>query len=190
MINRNLHEDDHARSVSSQVTGIVLAGTHPWTNSAFDTLPRTLLPVALQPLIWYGLSWLHRGGIGEVAVCGNRETRLLQSRLSRYVPRGMKVSYHEDRMPRGAGGSTRDAAATFASETFVVIEGTSIPNVDLAELLATHRSSGASVTVVVHSDARATGNGAIDVPSGIYVFERRALDEVPVQGFCDIKEKL
>src|SRR5262245_19668783 len=104
MMNRNLRNGNGAETISDGVTGIILAGTQPWTRSAFDTLPRTLLPVALQPLIWYGLSWLHGGGVGEVAVCGNREPRLLQSRLSRYVPLGMKVSYHEDRMPRGAAG--------------------------------------------------------------------------------------
>jgi len=190
MMNRTLVESHREGTVSSHATGIILAGTHPWTNSAFDTLPRTLLPVAHQPLISYGLSWLHAAGVSEVAVCGNRETRLLQSRLSRHVPIGLRVSYHEDPMPRGAGGSARDAATTFDTDTFVVIDGTSIPTVDLTELLTTHRSSGASVTVVVHSEARGTANGPIDVPSGIYVFERRALEQVPAQGFCDIKEKL
>jgi len=102
----------------------------------------------------------------------------------------MSVSYHEDRMPRGAGGSARDAATNLPGETFVVIEGTAIPNIDLHELLAKHRSSGASVTVVVHSEARANGHAPIDVPSGIYVFDRRALEEVQLHGFCDIKERL
>ena len=176
--------------MSSQVTGIILAGAHPWTNSAFDTLPRTLLPVALKPVIAYGLSWLQGGGIHAVAVCGNRETRLLRSRLARHVPAGMDVSYHEDHMPRGAGGSARDAAASLSGQTLVVIEGTAIPNVDINALLAEHRSSRASVTVVVHSETRPNGQLPIDVPSGIYVFERGAMEEIPVQGFCDIKEKL
>lgn len=176
--------------MSSQTTGIILAGTHPWTNSAFDSLPRTLLPVAHRPLIWYALSWLHREGIGEVAVCGNRETRVLQSRLGRHVPHGMRVSYHEDPMPRGAAGSARDAAVATEAQTFVVVEGTAIPNVDLSDLLLKHRTSGACVTVVIHAEARRNGNPALHAPSGIYVFERRALDEVPTHGFCDIKEKL
>ena len=66
--------------------------------------------MAHRPLIWYGLSWLHREGISDVAVCGTRETRLLEARLARHVPYGMTVSYHEDPMPRGAAGSARDAA--------------------------------------------------------------------------------
>jgi NDP-sugar pyrophosphorylase family protein len=176
---------------SSHITGILLAGTHPWTNGTFDSLmPRTLLPVAHRPLISYGLSWLHRQGIREVAVCGNRETRILQSRLARHVPLGMTVSYHEDPMPRGAAGSARDAAVLSGADTFVVADGTAIPNVDLSDLLSKHRSSGACVSVVFHSEARRNGNPALHVPSGIYVFERRAFAQVPPHGFCDIKERL
>jgi NDP-sugar pyrophosphorylase family protein len=141
-------------------------------------------------LISYGLSWLQREGIGEVAVCGNRETRVLQSRLARHVPPGMTVSYHEDPMPRGAAGSARDAASATDAQTFVVADGTAIPNVDLSDLLLKHHASGACVTVVVHSEARPNGGPALQVPSGIYVFARRAFDAVPIHGFFDIKEKL
>ena len=175
----------------NHTTGILLAGTHPWTSSAFDSLvARTLLPVAHRPIIWYGLSWLHRQGINEVAVCGTRETRLLESRLARHVPDGMTVSYHEDRLPRGAAGSARDAALATDAETFVVADGTSIPNVDLTDLLLKHHASGACVTVVVHSEARRNGNPDLRAPNGIYVFARRAFDGVSAHGFCDIKEEL
>jgi len=177
--------------VSKHTTGILLAGTHPWTNSAFDTLAaRTLLPVAHRPLIWYGLSWLNQHGIRDVAVCGNRETRALQSKLSRHVPFGMKVNYHEDPMPRGAAGSARDAAVATDAENFVVAEATAIPSIDLTDVLEKHQTSGACVTVVVHSETRRDGGAPLQVPGGIYVFSRRAFDGVPAHGFCDIKEKL
>jgi NDP-sugar pyrophosphorylase family protein len=179
------------RAVSPQTMGILLAGTHPWTNSAFDSLlPRALLPLSHRPLIWYGLAWLQREGIGEVAVCGNRETRLLKTRLERHVPSGLTVSYHEDQMPRGAAGSARDAASTSQADTFVVADATLIPNVDLHELLAKHHASAACVTVVVHPEATHNGRAARRAPSGIYVFSRRALESVPSRGFYDIKEEL
>jgi len=141
-------------------------------------------------LIWYGLSWLDKNGIREVAVCGNRETSVLQSRLGRHVPVGMSITYQQDPMPRGAGGCARDAALSTDAQTFVVAEATAIPNVDLQEVLKHHESSGACVTVVVHAEARPNGATALQVPSGIYVFSRRAFDAVPARGFCDIKERL
>lgn len=178
-------------AASKQTMGILLAGTHPWTNSAFDSLvPRTLLPVGHRPLIWYGLAWMQREGIRDVAVCGNRETHLLKARLERHVPLGLIVSYHEDSMPRGAAGSARDAAWTSQADTFVVADGTVIPSVNLHELLTRHHGSGASVTVVVHAESEDNGSRPRRSPSGIYVFSRRALEKVPARGFCDIKEEL
>jgi NDP-sugar pyrophosphorylase family protein len=133
---------------------------------------------------------MHREGIREVAVCGNRETRLLNERLERHVPRGLTVSYHQDPMPRGAAGSARDAALTSQADTFVVADATLIPNVNLHDLLSKHHESGACVTVVVQSGGLHHGDSARRAPSGIYVFSRRALDAVPARGFFDIKEEL
>ena len=172
-------------------TGVILAGTHPWTNSAFDSLlPRPLVPVAHQPLISYALSWLRQGGIETVVVCGNRETRLLKARIVNHVPVGMSLSYLEDPMPRGAAGCLHDAVASDDAETFVVTDGTSVPNVDLTDLLQFHRRSGAAATVVTHSETREGDASGLRAPSGIYVVERRALALVPVRGFHDIKEHL
>jgi len=176
---------------SHQTEGIILVGAHPWTRSAFDgLLPRTLLPVAHRPLISYGFSWLQEGGIQEVAVCANRETQALQAQLLRHVPRGMTLSYHEDAMPRGAAGAVRDAARASDAATFVVTDGTAIPTVDLRDLLTAHQASGAAVTVVVHSEPSCLGEPHSQAPSGMYVFDRHALDVVPDRGFYDIKENL
>ena len=179
------------RRTFKQTTGIVLVGTHPWASTPFDRLmPRTLLPVAHRPLISYALSWLRDAGIQFAAVCANRETPVLESRLTRHVPEGLLVSYHEDQMPRGAAGAVRDAAVVSDADTFVITDGTSIPSVDLSNLLATHHASGARVTVVVHTEPGHSGRPNLETPTGIYVFSRQALDSVPATGFYDIKENL
>jgi mannose-1-phosphate guanylyltransferase/phosphomannomutase len=172
--------------------GFVLVGTHPWTRSTFDRLgPRALLPVADRPLFAYALEWLADAGIPNAAVCGNRETTTVQAQIAANTPAKMSVTYLEDPMPRGAAGSVRDAAAASSANTFVVTDGTAIPNgINLKELLAHHADSGAAVTIVAYQEKRSNGNPSIEVPTGIYVFNRRALEHVPERGFCDIKEKL
>jgi NDP-sugar pyrophosphorylase family protein len=176
---------------NSHTMGIVLVGTHPWANSAFDKLlPRTLLPIAHRPLISYALSWLSEGGIPTAAVVANRETQVLQSLLPRHVPDGMRISYHEDAMPRGAAGALRDAGVATECETFIVTDGTSIPCVDLRDLLAHHWASQATVTVLVHREPARHGNPCVQVPTGVYVCSRKALDEIPERGFYDLKENL
>jgi NDP-sugar pyrophosphorylase family protein len=178
-------------SAHPETAGIILAGTHPWANSGFDmVLPRPLLPVAHRPLLSYALSWFHDANIREIVVCGNRESHAVQSWLIGHVSEGMRLTYHQDLMPRGAGGSLHDAASLSDADVFVVADGTAIPNVSLDDLRLAHAAAGAAATVVVHSEPRDHGNVCLQIPSGIYVFCRRALEGARRHGFCDIKEHL
>ena len=179
-------------SRSDSTRGIILAGTYHRANSIFDRLlPRPLVPVAHKPLISYALSWLCDAGVTEVTVCGNRETRALNSQLGRHVPADMTFSYREDPMPRGAAGCVRDAADGDASDTYVVTDGTAVPTgVGLPALLESHRDSGAEATVVVYSEPGRSGTPGAVIPVGIYVVNRAALECIPPRGFFDIKEHL
>ena len=170
------------------VSAVVLAGTHPWSGSSFEKLaPRPLVPVALEPLISYSLRWLMRGGIRRATICANGTTRAVQTTLGDGGELGLELSYYHDGTPRGPAGCVRDAGMRTASQTLVVTDGTAIPTVDLADLLASHYASGAAVTAVVH---REHSLSAPPSPGGVYVFERRALEHVGANGFQDIKENL
>lgn len=172
-------------------SGIVLAGTYPWANSAFDQLSlRPLVPVAHRPLISFALSWLRGGGVRNVVVCGNRNSRGLELPVKRRYGQDLDISYIEDPMPRGAAGCARDAAMNGDSQTFVVTDGSAIPNVDLTRLLEAHQESGAVATVVVYREVIGSNESALRVPTGVYVFDRRALEPIAQHGFVDIKEHL
>ena len=172
-------------------SGIVLAGTFAWSNSTFDRLaPRPLVPVAHRPLISFSLVWLQQAGIKSIAVCANRNSRGVQTTLLRHSSDDLDLSYFEDAMPRGAAGCMRDAAVASDSQTFVVLDGCMVPELDLDDLLRTHHASGAIATVVVSPERRRGEGSPLQVPAGIYVFERRAIDMVSRHGFVDIKEHL
>jgi len=170
--------------------GVVLAGTFPWANSAFDQLaPRPLVPLVHRPLIGFALSWLQTAGVCRVVVCGNRNTRALQQQLAPMAG-SLSLSYLEDAMPRGAAGCAYDAAQSCPSQTFVVTDATAMPNVDLADVLSRHYLSGAAMTMVVYPEPRGAGESALHVPAGLYVLTRRVVDAVAPLGFVDIKEHL
>ncbi len=172
-------------------SGIVLAGTFPGANPAFDRLsPRPLVPVTHRPLIAYSLTWLQSVGMQDAVICGNRNSRALQARVMRHSSGDLDLTYLEDQMPRGAAGCILDASMFSDSQTFVVTDGAAIPNVDLDDLLDAHAASGAAMTIVVHHEPRGIGQSPLQVPAGIYVLDRRALDPIARQGFVDIKEHL
>jgi mannose-1-phosphate guanylyltransferase len=173
--------------IAEGLSAVVLAGTHHWSGSPFERLaPRPLVPIALAPLISYPLRWLGQAGVRRVTVCANGTTRVLEAALGDGGELGLEIAYYQDGTPRGAAGCVRDAGLGSTSETLVVADGTAIPTVDLPGLLAFHHGSGAAMTAVVHRDAPA----APPSPGGVYVIERRVLQQVGETGFQDIKENL
>ncbi|MCP4246721.1 MAG: NDP-sugar synthase [bacterium] len=174
------------------VRGIILAGVHAWGDCVLEEcVARPLLPVAARPLIWHVLSWIRDGGVVESVVCGNSDTTTLRRALGNGEALDTSLSYSEDVMPRGPAGCARDAAMDLEAETFVVVEGTIVPRIDLAALLDAHADSKAAVTLVVSQAESAKGrpHGGQE-PAGIYVFTRAVLEGVPASGYQDIKETL
>jgi NDP-sugar pyrophosphorylase family protein len=192
-----VHLEALTRAVPSRICegrsiqGVVLAGSFPWDDSPLDRLmPRPLLPVAHRPLISYSLRWLRAHGVRDVVVCLNHASRAARGPIADSGTDLSGLDFYEDLQPRGPAGCARDAALGTTGEVFLVAEGTAIPFVSLADLLETHRASGALATVVVQQEQAGEGNTCLARPSGMYVFERRALELVPQKGFQDIKENL
>ena len=177
---------------ADNVVGIVLAGAYPSADGMFSiSVPRPLLPVAQIPVIAYVLRWLRDGSVERATICANSASRAISACIRDGSSLGLQIEYAEDPTPRGPAGCARDAALAYDADTFVVVEATVIPDLDLPALVSAHRTSGAAVTTVVHYAARGSaGESRVATPAGMYVFARRALELVPPFGFQDIKEHL
>jgi NDP-sugar pyrophosphorylase family protein len=172
---------------------VLLAGTHAWRRTAFDQLlPRPVLPVGHVPLMAHPLRWLRAAGASRVTICANGLAPQLRDHLEPIRDLLPTLTFHEDQSPRGAAGSARDAALATDGELFVVADATTIPDVSLLRVLAEHQEARAALTIIVQpsSGAAAGSRNASLVPTGLYVFSRRAFDYVPAAGYQDIKESL
>lgn len=188
-------EEADAHEPPERVEGVVLAGVHAWGESVLESvLCRPLFPVANVPLVGHTLSWLSEGGIKKVKVCANSDTAALRRCRAGGESLDLQLDYYEDKMPRGPAGCTRDAVIGSGTDTFVVVEGTVLPQMSLAKLLAAHRGAGAEMTIVVADGDPARRGCEAQVerlePAGIYVFSAAALSHVPATGYQDIKETL
>jgi NDP-sugar pyrophosphorylase family protein len=180
---------------SSRTPGIhavVLAGSHGWGQSAFERLlPRPLLPVAHEPLVCHAVGWLGRSGVDRASICTNMDVTSLQEALGDGSHHGLSLDYATDPTPRGPGGCVRDATRAVDCDTVVILDGTTIPSIDLQAVIETHEVCQAALTVVVHQEGFAQSRrwGAL-TPAGIYIVDRRVLESIPAKGFYDIKEGL
>ncbi|MBU0719121.1 MAG: NDP-sugar synthase, partial [Planctomycetes bacterium] len=172
--------------------GIILAGVHNWGDGILEaTLCRPLLPVAMRPLIAHVIEWLGQVGATNLSVCGNSDSAALHRCLGDGGGLGVTLDYYADRMPRGPAGCARDAARMHDADTFIVVDGTILPQFDLQELLGSHRDSGAHLTVAVSNASPRPGAPAVPPsPIGVYVFSAEVFDHVPPVGYQDIKESL
>lgn len=174
------------------VHGIVLAGVHLWEDTPFNSvMPRPLLPVVQRPLIGHVLRWLRQAGIVQATICANSTSRFVRKYLGNGAHWKIDLDYYEDWTPRGPAGCIHDAALHIQADTFIIADGTIIPQLNLADLLSAHEQSKACVTVVVSPEPSNPGASREHlVPSGIYVFDRRVLQAVCKTGYQDIKEVL
>ena len=185
--------DSRIDTVDHGVHGIVLAGSHRWGGSPFDRILRgPLVPIALTPVIAYPLAWLREGSTRGATICANSATGAVRSVIGVRRTTGMRLDFYEDDTPRGPAGCAADAARLTAAHTFVIVEGAMVPSLDLRALLRAHLESGAAATIVVEIERRRRALGADRrrLPGGVYVLDRRVLEQVPERGYHDIKEEL
>jgi mannose-1-phosphate guanylyltransferase len=145
--------------------------------------------VANQPLFTYAVQWLQTGGLSEIVLGVNVETRVQVARaVDRLKMTGIRL--HEDGTPRGPAGSVRDAVIHSDAETIVVADGTCVPAADLGALLACHSGASAEMTVLVHPEPGQPPAAGRFVPGGAYVLSRKAVELIQARGFQDLKEGL
>ena len=165
-----------------------------------ERVPKILAPVAGLPLLEHQLRYLECEGATEVAVNAHHLADAVSSFVrNRHERLPVRVSVEPELLgTAGALLPLRD----FLTETFVVLYGDVLSDVDLQQLLAAHRRRSAIATVVYTEDPEMHGKGLLvvepdgrvsaflekpeEIPkgavvsSGIYVLEPAILEYVSV----------
>lgn len=178
-------------------------------------IPKPLAPIADEPIIQYIFELLARTGVDEVHV---NVHYLADAILDHYGLEteigGTSVHFHrEERLMGTAGGLKGVAGSATFEDTFVVIMGDALTDVDVRQVVAFHKEKGALATLALTpvEDTTEYGVAVLDrekrivgfqekphsseaisnlANTGIYVFEPRALDYVPENTFFDFAKDL
>jgi mannose-1-phosphate guanylyltransferase / phosphomannomutase len=165
--------------------------------------PKPLLPVVNRPIMEHVLRLLKRHGFDETVVTVQFLASLVRTYFGDGDELGMHLDYATETTPLGTAGSVKNAEDALRDDTFVVISGDALTDIDLTSLVAYHRKQGALVTVALKAvpDPLEFGivitdeDGRIDrflekptwgqvfsdnVNTGIYVMEPEVLASVPV----------
>nr|WP_202460279.1 sugar phosphate nucleotidyltransferase [Streptomyces sp. SID1328] len=112
-----------------------------------SNLPKPLLPVGDRPVMEHVLHLLKSHGIDDVVVTVQFLATLIENHFGDGAELGVRLAYaHEDR-PLGTAGSVKNAQELLDDDTFLVVSGDALTDIDLTQAIRFHREKGALVTV-------------------------------------------
>src|SRR6185369_12039479 len=112
------------------------------------------IPIAGKPLVGYVAEYLAGYGIDEIVVNLHHRPDSVRRALGDGSRFGVKLHYVEEPEILGTSGALDNTRAFFQHETFVVVNGKIITDIDLHAALETHRKMNALATLVLLPNTR------------------------------------
>ncbi|HEY6836876.1 MAG TPA: sugar phosphate nucleotidyltransferase [Gaiellaceae bacterium] len=169
-------------------------------------LPKPLVPVGERPILEHILRRLHRSGVRVVDLCVGHLGELIQLYFSQSdsLPPDLELRWHWEDEPLGTAGALR--LVPDLAGTFIVMNGDILTTLDYSELLEFHGRQGAALTIATHAKRVDVDLGVLDTEGdrivgyrekpqldyeasmGIYVYDERALSQLPSEGPCQFPD--
>lgn len=174
-------------------------GTRLWPLTADRTKPA--IPFLNKPLIIYSVEYLSRFGIDEMVVNLHHQGDSVVRALGDGSNLGVKIHYSYEETILGTSGALDHARDWFQDDTFIVMNGKVITDLDLSAAMQIHRERHALATLILKRNSkrerfskvflddqgRISGFGSYpssteDVPlmfTGIQIMEPEIFDYIP-----------
>jgi NDP-sugar pyrophosphorylase family protein len=122
-------------------------GTRLWPLTEDRTKPA--IPILGKPLVGYVAEYLARYGCDEIIVNLHHRPESVRRALGDGSRFGVKLHYVEEPEILGTSGAMDNARSLLERDTFVVVNGKIITDIDLNAAFATHRRLNAIATLVL-----------------------------------------
>ena len=172
--------------------------------------PKPLIPLANRPMMEHVLRLLKRHGFDEVVVTLAFLPQTIRTYFGDGSEFGVRMVYATEETPLGTAGSVRNARDEL-TETFMVISGDVLTDIDLSAVIAFHQEKGAVATLALKSMENPLEFGIVitredgsierflekptwgqvfsdNVNTGIYVLEPEVFDYIPEGKSVDFSE--
>jgi NDP-sugar pyrophosphorylase family protein len=121
------------------------------------TIDRTkpAIPFLGKPLVGYVAEYVRRFGFGEVVVNLHHQPESVIEALGDGSDYGVKIHYTlEEPEILGTAGALDNARKYLENETFLIVNGKIITDIDIRSAIETHKKTGAIATMVLKENAR------------------------------------
>ncbi len=174
--------------------------------------PKPMVPIVGKPCMEHILELLRDHGFVDVVVTVAFLPQAIRSYFGDGESLGINIEYSVEESPLGTAGSVRLASQRL-DDTFLVISGDALCDIDLGAIVAAHREKGAAVTIglksvenplefgIVVTDEDGRVERFLEKPSwgqvfsdtintGIYVLEPEVLRHIPTDRPYDFSKEL
>jgi mannose-1-phosphate guanylyltransferase len=171
-------------------------------------VPKPLVPVLGTPVMEHILRLLARHGFDDVISNVHYFPEQIQKRFGDGSEWGVHLRYSHEPELLGTAGGVRNVREHFGAETFLIISGDALTDIDLTALWEAHRAKGGIATLslkrvddpsqigvaIMNEDGRIQGFQEKPDPAealsdlgncGIYVMEPEIFDYFPERPFVD-----
>lgn len=135
-------DDAAERTVLSMKGMILAAGEGTRLRPLTLERPKPMLPVAGRPLLEYTVLWLRSHGIADIAMNLHHRPEGVRGHFGDGSSLGVRITYSFEPTILGTAGGAKKIAG-FLDETFVLVYGDVLTDMDLGALVDFHASRGA-----------------------------------------------
>jgi len=163
--------------------------------------PKPMMRLMDKPVMQYALELLRAHGVTRIAATLGYLPDAVTDYFGDGADFGVDIRYFIEKTPLGTAGGVKQAAG-FLDETFIVLSGDGVTDLDVTAAVEFHRSKGALATIILrrednpaeygvvctNADGKIKGfyekPGRCDVLSdtintGVYILEPEVLDRIP-----------
>ncbi len=175
-------------------------------------VPKPMVPLVNRPFLEHTLAYLKRHGIDRVVLTLSYLPEVIQDYFGDGSRWGIQLAYCLEDNPLGTAGAVKNAEG-YLDGTFVVLNGDIFTDINLGDMIAFHRRTGARVSLaltwvdnpcafgVVETDSDGRVRRFVEKPSpeqvtshwinaGVYIVEPEVLRYVPRGGHCMFEREL
>jgi len=165
------------------------------------SLPKPMIPVINKPFLLHMIDWLKRHGISEIILSMGYLSTAIEDYFGDGSRFGVKMWYVVEDSPLGTGGAIKNVER-FVDDTFIVLNGDILTDLDLTSMIAFHREHKAVATISLTPVEDPSAYGLVDlddrsrvlrflekpspeeittnlINAGTYIMESSVLDIIP-----------
>lgn len=142
---------------------VLAAGQGTRLRPLTDSKPKALVPLAGRPMIEYALLLLRHYGICEIMINLHHFGEQIEGLLGDGKQHGLEITYSRESELLDTGGGLLKAKSFLQDGSFIVINTDALIDVNLADVIAFHKSKNAAATLVLRPDENADHYGSMDI---------------------------